>query len=91
MPAEHFRIEADLVPMFSTCHIFFKYKGLKKLYETGSGQGVQPGYVSRLRLILARLDAGQSPQDLGLPGLYLHSRHFIPVSKRLIESLLWMG
>lgn len=50
----------------------FKHKGLKKLYETGSGQGIQPGHVKRLRLILARLDASQSPQDMGLPGLNLH-------------------
>jgi proteic killer suppression protein len=51
----------------------FKHKGLKKLYETGNRQGVQPGHVNRLRLILARLDASQSPQDMGLPGLNLHS------------------
>ena len=50
----------------------FKHKGLKKLYETGSRQGVQPKHVNRLRLILARLDASQSPQDLRLPGLNLH-------------------
>ena len=50
----------------------FKHKGLKKLYETGNRQGVQPGHVNRLRLILARLDASQYPQDMGLPGLSLH-------------------
>jgi len=50
----------------------FKHKGLKKLYETGSQQEVNPEHVKRLRSILARLDASQSPQDLGLPGLKLH-------------------
>jgi proteic killer suppression protein len=50
----------------------FKHKGLKKLYETGNQQGVQHGHVNRLRLILARLDASQSLQDMGLPGLNLH-------------------
>ena len=50
----------------------FKHKGLKKLYETGNRQGVQPGHVNRLRLIFARLDASQSHQDMGLPGLNLH-------------------
>ena len=50
----------------------FKHKGLKKLYETGSQQGVHPEHVSRLRLILARLDAIQAPQDMELPGLDLH-------------------
>ena len=50
----------------------FKHKGLKKLYETGSQQGVTPAHTNRLRLILARLDASQSPQDMDLPGLDLH-------------------
>ena len=50
----------------------FRHKGLKKLYETGSQQGVRTEHTSRLRLILARLDACQSPQDMGLPGLNLH-------------------
>jgi proteic killer suppression protein len=50
----------------------FRHKGLKKLYMTGSRQGVQPEHTSRLRLILARLDASQSPQDMSLPGLDLH-------------------
>jgi toxin HigB-1 len=50
----------------------FRHKGLKKLYETGGNQGVRPEHAKRLRLILARLDASQSPQDMGLPGLNLH-------------------
>jgi proteic killer suppression protein len=50
----------------------FRHKGLKKLYMTGSRQGVQPDHNDRLRLILARLDASQSPRDMGLPGLDLH-------------------
>lgn len=50
----------------------FRHKGLKKLYETGSQQGVRTEHTSRSRLILARLDACQSPQDMGLPGLSLH-------------------
>ena len=50
----------------------FTHKGLKKLYKTGSRQGVRPEHVNRLRLILARLDASQSPQDMRLPGLDLH-------------------
>ena len=50
----------------------FRHKGLKKLYDTGSQQGVKPEHANRLRLILARLDASQSPQDMDLPGLRLH-------------------
>ena len=51
----------------------FKHKGLKKFYETGSKQGVNPEHVFRLRLILARLDASSDPEDMNLPGLGLHS------------------
>ena len=50
----------------------FKHKGLKKLYDTGSRQGIKPEHFKQLRLILARLDASQSPQDMNLPGLDLH-------------------
>ena len=51
----------------------FKHKGLKKLYETGSKQGIKPVHATRLRLILARLDASASAEDMNLPGLGLHS------------------
>lgn len=50
----------------------FKHKGLKKLYDTGSRQGIQPEHFNRLRLIIARLDAGLSHRDMNLPGLDLH-------------------
>jgi proteic killer suppression protein len=50
----------------------FKHKGLNKLYETGSKQGIRPEHASRLRLILARLDAIAAAEDMNLPGLSLH-------------------
>ena len=50
----------------------FKHKGLKKLFNTGSKQGILPEHASRLRIILARLDASSSPEDMNLPGLALH-------------------
>lgn len=50
----------------------FRHKGLKKLYETGNKKGVIPEHVTRLRLILARLDASANPEDMNLPGLGLH-------------------
>jgi proteic killer suppression protein len=50
----------------------FRHKGLKKLYDTGNQRGVKPEHAKRLKLILARLDASQSHQDMNLPGLNLH-------------------
>lgn len=50
----------------------FKHKGLRQLYESGSKKGVKPNHAKRLRLILARLDASNSPEDMNLPGIALH-------------------
>lgn len=52
--------------------IDFKHKGLEKFFATGSTAGIQYKHEKRLRLILARLHAAQQPQDMALPGLYLH-------------------
>jgi proteic killer suppression protein len=50
----------------------FRHKGLKKFYTTGNQKGIAAEHVTRLRLIIARLDASQNPQDMNLPGLDLH-------------------
>jgi proteic killer suppression protein len=50
----------------------FKHKGLKKFYESGNIKGVAADHVKRLRLILARLDASSTADDMSLPGLGLH-------------------
>ncbi len=50
----------------------FKHKGLKKLYDTGSQQGIKPEHVKRLRLIIAKLDASVGLPDMNLPVLNLH-------------------
>ena len=50
----------------------FKHKGLEKLYEKGSQEGINPDHAKRVRAILARLDASLRPQDMNLPGLKFH-------------------
>jgi len=50
----------------------FAHKGLKKFFETGSPKGIRSEHARRLRLILARLNASQSKDDMDLPGLGLH-------------------
>ena len=50
----------------------FRHRGLAKFFTSGSKAGVQPQHADRLRLILGRLSAAASPQDMGLPGLKLH-------------------
>jgi len=50
----------------------FKHKGLKLFFETGRKSGIQPNHENRLKLILGRLNASTSPEDMNLPGLFFH-------------------
>jgi len=50
----------------------FKHKGLEKFFSTGAASGIQSAHSKRLRIILGWLSASTSPQDMDLPGLYLH-------------------
>jgi toxin HigB-1 len=50
----------------------FRHRGLGRFFSTGSKAGVRPEHAERLRLVLGRLAAAVSPQDMDLPGLRLH-------------------
>ena len=50
----------------------FKHKGLRRFFETGTKQGIQPKHVGQLKDVLAALDAAESPTDLSAPGFRLH-------------------
>jgi len=50
----------------------WSHKGLRAFFETGNTRGIRPAHASRLRLVLARLDASAEPRDMNLPGLRLH-------------------
>jgi len=50
----------------------FRHKGLQRFFVKGSKSGVRTAHSQRLRLILGRLHAATSPQDMDLPGLYIH-------------------
>ena len=51
----------------------FKHKGLEKFFLKGTKSGIQAKHASKLRLILGRLNASITAQDMNLPGLYLHA------------------
>lgn len=51
----------------------FRHKGLARFFESGSKSGIQAQHAERLRLVLARLHAATTPQDMSLPGLRLHA------------------
>ena len=50
----------------------FIHKGLQKLYEKGSTAGIQKKHEKRLQLILTNLDQAEVPEDMDLPGLFMH-------------------
>ena len=50
----------------------FKHKGLELFFKTGRKSGIQAKHSKRLKLILGRLNASTSPDDMNLPGLFLH-------------------
>ncbi|MDM8548152.1 type II toxin-antitoxin system RelE/ParE family toxin [Candidatus Venteria ishoeyi] len=51
----------------------FKHKGLELFFNTGRTSGVQVKHSKQLKLILGRLNAAVAPEDMKLPGLFLHS------------------
>jgi len=50
----------------------FRHKGLERFFLRGSKAGITATHGKRLRLILGRLHASTTPQDMELPGLHLH-------------------
>jgi len=52
--------------------VSFQHKGLQKLYEHGSKQGIQADDEPKLRRILSALDVAQHPDDLAIPSFRTH-------------------
>lgn len=50
----------------------FEHKGVRKFWETGSTAGIQAAHAARLRLILNRLDAASTVEDVNFHGARLH-------------------
>jgi toxin HigB-1 len=49
-----------------------RHKGLKRLHQDDDTRGVVPEHTTKLRDILARLDAASTIADMDLPGFRLH-------------------
>ena len=50
----------------------FLHKGLQKFYLKGTTAGIQKNHENKLRLILTNLDQSEIPDDMDLPGLFMH-------------------
>lgn len=51
----------------------FKHKGLKLFYERGDGSRLPAQQLSKIRLILTRLDAASAPEQMNVPGYRFHA------------------
>ena len=51
----------------------FRHKGLELFFKTGRKSGIQASHAKRLQLVLGRLNAATSPEDMDLPGLLLQA------------------
>jgi proteic killer suppression protein len=50
-----------------------RHKGLKRLHDDDDPRGVLAEHVTKLRDILAQLDAAQTVKHMDLPGYRLHA------------------
>jgi len=50
----------------------FRHKGLKRLFKDGDRKGIRADYIEKIENILAVLGRARSPEDMNLPGFYLH-------------------
>lgn len=57
---------------YCTMILSFEHKGLKKFWLEGKTSGIQVKHAGRLRLILARVDAAITVEDIDFPGARLH-------------------
>jgi toxin HigB-1 len=51
----------------------FRHKGLRRLFERGDPSKVPPQDLERIENILLVLNQAQTPEEMDLPGFYLHS------------------
>jgi len=50
----------------------FRHRGLKRFYEKGDASKLHAKHVGKIRLILTRLEAATTPDEMNVPGYGLH-------------------
>ena len=50
----------------------FRHKGLERFFRKGDSKGIQAHHAGRIERILAMLDEANTPEQLNIPGMYLH-------------------
>jgi proteic killer suppression protein len=57
-----------------TCFVIksFQHKGLERFFRRGETKGILAQHVGRVQRILDLLDDASDPQELKIPGMFLH-------------------
>jgi proteic killer suppression protein len=50
----------------------FRHKGLERFFRKSDPRGIQAQHAGRIGRILALLDEASNPEQLTVPGMYLH-------------------
>jgi len=50
----------------------FQHKGLERFFRRGETKGIQAQHLRRVQRILDLLDDAADPQELNIPGMFLH-------------------
>jgi proteic killer suppression protein len=50
----------------------FQHKGLERFFRRGETKGIRAQHQQRIQRILDLLDDACKPQDLAIPGMFLH-------------------
>jgi proteic killer suppression protein len=50
----------------------FQHKGLERFFRRGETKGIQAQHQQRIQRILDLLDDACEPQELAIPGMFLH-------------------
>ena len=53
--------------------VSYRHKGLELYATKGDRSKLQQNHIARIRLILTRLDAAQSPEEMNQPGYGFHA------------------
>lgn len=51
----------------------FRHKGLERFFRKGDSRGIQAQHAGRIGRILDLLDEASSPEQLNIPGMFLHA------------------
>ncbi|MFG1359122.1 type II toxin-antitoxin system RelE/ParE family toxin [Xanthobacter pseudotagetidis] len=76
----------------------FKSKALSRYWTKGDASGIHPDWLSKVKLVLSRLDAADAPEQMDIPGLGYHvlspklgERHAVSVSRNWRITFDWGG